>query len=275
MTQPIRELNINLKVPLNIKTQNKSDKTSTITKFLALLNLQHIDGKALSGEQYQLIRQSLNNWFREIFAEIKTFDGTVFQKLYNNDSPVILIGGNAYIQLIKRNSENSWMWESIEFNNYFLLSEIIDKGIVPMLANKIKKMFNNHKWVIVNYYYFCLKHDLIPIWNGWNGFNTTTLYNELKERIQEDIEALTNTYFLENYQDDYIQNSNYNPDIHKDSYLYDLMDEAREEYQNSTEEIEDRKQAMEEIIEKYIDYSNDEITAKVCNAIRAEIEEIS
>lgn len=275
MTQPIRELNINLKVPLNIKTQNKLDKTSTITKFLALLNLQHIDGKALSGEQYQLIRQSLNNWFREIFAEIKTFDGTVFQKLYDNDSPVIIIGGNAYIQLIKRNSENSWMWESIEFNNYFLLSEIIDKGIVPMLANKIKKMFNNHKWVIVNYYYFCLKHDLIPIWDGWNGFNTTTLYNELKERIQEDIEALTNTYFLENYQDDYIQNSNYNPDIHKDSYLYDLMDEAREEYQNSTEELEDRKQAMEEIIEKYINYSNDEITAKVCNAIRAEIEEIS
>ena len=160
-------MQINVNIELN-------DETTNITKMLKLKMLNGIDGKTLTTEQNNTIDKHINTYFSKIIEPIKTFDGVVFQE----DKKIIEIFGSVYIQVIEDNNENAWCWDSLNFNNYFMISEINEKGIITVLEEKLRNMVNDKSYIIVNYYYFCLKHNLNPKWN----------YHITKELLKEKLE---------------------------------------------------------------------------------------
>lgn len=226
---------------------------------LKLLSLNHIDGKTLTSEQSQLIHDTLNEYFNEIIKPIKTFDGVVFQK----EKKVIDLCGSAYIQAITENNENAWIWESIDLDNYSIFYDIEREGIIPVIQGLLKRQLPT---VWVAYYYFCLKHS-IPVKFGYNNESQARFEEKLEERIRSDISALADTYYKEGFEDEYLSGK-YNQRIHKEEYLYELLDEAREEYEKSREKLEDLKNATTEIIGQWLTYSSDEITQKVIDKIK-------
>jgi len=248
------KISVKFEIPLNRKTAN-------ICKMLEIQSLNHIDGKALTNEQCKTIEKFLNKYFNELIEPIKTFDGIVFQK----DNKMITFCGNAYIQVIQTNNNNGWCWESIDFNGYSIISEIEDKGIIEALHEKLRDMINEHGWAIINYYYFCLKHGLEPQW-GCYHHTEAFLKEKLEERIKDDIDAMANIYYQEGYENDYLSGK-FDSEIHKESYMYDLLDQAREEYENSDEQKSDIEQATSDVTNEWLSYSSDSITKQVIHKI--------
>lgn len=249
---------------MKICTEFELDKTpSSLSKMLKLLSLNHVDGKTLTPRQSQLMRDKLNEYFNEVIEPIKTFDGIVFQK----EKKVIEFCGSAYIQAIVENNDNGWIWESINLDHYFLFSDIGEKGIIPVIQDLLKRQLPR---VWIAYYYFCLKHS-IPLKFGYGYETQDILEKKLEERIRSDIEALANTYFSEGFQDDYLRDK-YDQRIHKEEYLYELLDESREKYEDSSEQSEDLENATNEIIGKWQTYTDDKITQKILDKIKEDLE---
>ncbi len=160
------------------------------------------------------------------------------------------------------------MWESIDLDSYFVFSDIEKNGIIATIQDLLKRQLPK---VWVSYYYFCLKHG-IKLKFGY-GYETQDILEEkLEERIRADINALADSYYREGFEEEYLCDK-YDSEIHKESYLYELLDEAREKYENSSEQTEDLENALNETIGQWQNYSNDEITLKVCEKIKRDFEE--
>ena len=233
-----------MKIELNVKIEPTA---KCVSQMLKIEQFSGIAGMKGNEENMKIIKEHLDEFYRDIIQPIKTFDGVVFQE----DKKVIRIHGGAYIQAIKESNQNAWMWESINLDHYFVISDMLKKGVIPTVKELLRK-----ENVPVAYYLYCKKHDLEPFGQYYDP-QREALPEALFERIRCDFEAEAMSLY-EGYREADYMPEQWNPSKHKEEYLYELIEEARENYEGTTDQEEDREEALETVRDKWMEYLPDD-----------------
>lgn len=219
-----------------------------------------INGKML-GKSFRIDADKIKErFYNELIKDIKTFDGVVFQK----EKKVIDIYGAVYIQAITCSNPNAWMWEAVDLSDYWMISKALDNGGIEAIREILLKIARKNPYATPNYYYYCIKHGL-----ACEGYIEKQVSENLKNRIKSDIEAEASNIYRECREDEFMPET-FDANKHKEEYLYELLDEAREAYENSDEQKEDMQEAKETVLNKWAEYSNDLITKEVIAELKGD-----
>jgi len=228
-----------MKVTIEI---NLVREPAVIAKLLKLADMQYVDARIFTREQWVKVMEFLRSFFDDASRPIKTFDDRVLSK-----SGIIVIGGSVYMQVIRENNESAWVWEPIDINHYFAICDLL-RSPIDFVFEALKGMIVRHPWVVVNLYLFCLKHNLkFPDW-----ITDIELINRMQERFASDVLARAYYHYQENFESRYVEE---HWDHTPEQCIDDLLEEAREAYEESPEQIEDLNTAYREIEAEWLEYT--------------------
>ena len=235
---------------------NKDHTPATLSKIAKLTDISHIDGKIPPHEIKKAMSQHLEDY-------LKTTLGPYIEKPIFG-SLVCGIGA-PYLQVIESDNENAWCWDSIDFNGYNVFYELQEKGALKFLSEKLEKINK------ASYYLFCTKHGLDLGYSGYSGDHIGLSKEALTERILSDIDGEHDTIYREGFEDSYISDR-YDSEIHKEEYLYTLLEEAREDYDDTHRYTEDRLEALNTVKNQWFtEYPENPLLTEIFNEIEKTI----
>lgn len=228
---------------------------STLSKIAKLMEISHIDGKIPPYEDKKDMSEYLENYLKE------TLGPFISKPIFGS----LVCGiGSPYLQVIEEDNDNAWCWDSINFDNYMIFSDLQDKGPLRFLAEKLKKINK------ASYYLFCKKYSLDVDYSGYHGDHIGLSKEALADRIRSDIDAQQDELYREGFEAEYL--TKFDSRIHKEEYLYDLLDEALSDYQDSHQYIEDRQEAFESVkSDWFCEYPGDILLTEIFNELEGPI----
>ena len=228
---------------------------ATLAKIAKFTDMSHIDGKTPPYEVKKAMSDHLEDYLNE------TLGVYIHKPIFGS----LVCGiGAPYLQVITEDNENAWCWESIEFDGYTTFSDLQTKGALTFLAEKLKKINK------ASYYLFCKKYGVDLGFSGYHGDHIGLSKEELADRIRSDIDAKQDELYREGFECDYL--AKFDSSIHKEEYLYDLLEESREDYDKSNQYTEDRQEAFEIIKESWLSlYPEDDLLTEIFNELEGPI----